>query len=526
MAPENFPPPAATSGVQHTDAATAAVNDNNSESLKVPKVGMAFKSEEDAYEFYNEYAGKIGFSIRKSHSKLRPDKTIYKKHIVCSNEGERHTHSTHETLKQNAETRSRCDARVQFSISRDGVWKVQKVVLEHNHYLASPDKRHMLRSQRRLVESDKLVIGHMREAGFKPAEVFKFFKQWHGGPQNVPFLRVDSNNHIGRERKKYLEVNDAQTLLEFLKNKQLEDPSFFNAIQLDEEDCQIANFFWADGQAIMDYACFGDALSFDTTFQTNKFEIPFAPLLGTNHHKQTILFGAALLCDETTDSFIWIFNTFLTAMSGKRPVTIFIDQCAAMSKAISIVLPSTKHRLCLWHIYQNAAKHLSHVISNHPRFLADFKKVVYLESSVAYFDEKWQELLIAYDLVENSWIQTLYGLCEKWAAVYRNDSFSADMTSTQRSEGMNNVFKKQFRKRLCLSELLVKYEKCAASLRENKLDADFKSRKSTPIPYVRNLPMLKTAAESYIQGYFILILRNSSNNNFLSSANSVLKSKM
>jgi zinc finger SWIM domain-containing protein 3 len=247
----------------------------------------------------------------------------------------------------------------------------------------------------------------------------------------------------------------------------------------------------------MDYACFGDALSFDTTFQTNKFEMPFAPLLGTNHHKQTILFGAALLFDETTDSFIWLFNTFLTAMSGKRPVTIFTDQCAAMAKAIDKVFPGTKHRLCLWHIYQNAAKHLSHVISNHPRFLADFKRVVYLENSVAYFEQKWQELLITYDLVENSWIQTLYGLREKWAAVYRNDSFSADMTSTQRREGMNNVFKKQFRKKLCLSELVVEYEKCAASLRENELDADFKSRKSKPVPFVRNLPMLKTAAESY-----------------------------
>jgi zinc finger SWIM domain-containing protein 3 len=71
------------------------------------------------------------------------------------------------------------------------------------------------------------------------------------------------------------------------------------------------------------------------------------------------------------------------------------------------------------------------------------------------------------------------------------------MTSTQRSEGMNNVFKKQFRKKLCLSELVVEYEKCAASLRENELDADFKSRKSKPVPFVRNLPMLKTAAESY-----------------------------
>ncbi|KAM0890258.1 hypothetical protein ACQ4PT_027095 [Festuca glaucescens] len=179
------------------------------------------------------------------------------------------------------------------------------------------------------------------------------------------------------------------------------------------------------------------------------------------------------------------------------------DQCAAMAKAIHKVFPGMKHHLCLWHIYQNAAKHLSHVISNHPLFLADFKRVVYLENLVAFFEQKWQELLITNDLVENSWIQTLYGLREKWVAVYRNDSFSADMTSTQRSEGMNNVFKKQFRKKLSVSELLVEYEKCAASLRENELDADFKSRKSKPVPFVRNLPMLKTTAESYTRRIYI-----------------------
>ena len=99
----------------------------SSESLLVPKVGMAFKSEEDAYEFYNDYAGKIGFSIRKSHTKLRADKSLYQKHIVCSNEGERGAHTKHDTLKENAATRSSCDARIQFSITREGVWKVQSL---------------------------------------------------------------------------------------------------------------------------------------------------------------------------------------------------------------------------------------------------------------------------------------------------------------------------------------------------------------------------------------------------------------
>ena len=104
----------------------------------------------------------------------------------------------------------------------------------------------------------------------------------------------------------------------------------------------------------------------------------FAPLLGTNHHKQTIIFGAALLFNETIESFVWLFETFLIAMSGKHPSTIFTDQDAAMVVAIAYVFQNTSHRLYLWHIYLNAAKHLGHVIQKHPeKFLPDFKRCVY-----------------------------------------------------------------------------------------------------------------------------------------------------
>jgi zinc finger SWIM domain-containing protein 3 len=72
-------------------------------------------------------------------------------------------------------------------------------------------------------------------------------------------------------------------------------------------------------------------------------------------------------------------------------------------------------------------------------------------------------------------MKNLYSLRKKWAIVFR-DSFTIDMTSTQRSEGMNNVFKKQFHRKLGLSELLVECEKVAVSLHSNELDADFESR--------------------------------------------------
>ena len=249
---------------------------------------------------YNTYADKIGFSIRKSQTKRRQDRTISQKYIVCSNQGERETGSSKAT------TKTGCEARVQFSVNREGIWTVQKVLTDQNHYLASPNKLHKLRSQRRVVEADRALIGQIREAGMKPSQVYDFMVAFYGGVDKVPFSKMDCNNEIGKERKKYLESNDAKTLLEYLKNKQREDPTFFYKIQVDEKDGQIANFFWADGQSIMDYTCFGDAVSFDTTFDTNKFELPFAPILGANHHKHIWLHICAVSMEQQLYSTVRI----------------------------------------------------------------------------------------------------------------------------------------------------------------------------------------------------------------------------
>ena len=62
---------------------------------------------------------------------------------------------------------------------------------------------------------------------------------------------------------------------------------------------------------------------------------------------------------------------------------------------------------------------------------------------------------------------------------------------------MNNVFKKTFRRRLCLSEFLPAYDKCTARLRRKEKYEDYKSRHTTPVLCITDLPLLKNAAESY-----------------------------
>ncbi|EAY93318.1 hypothetical protein OsI_15122 [Oryza sativa Indica Group] len=59
------------------DKAPNQANDKVAQTLILPQVGMAFDSKQKAYDMYNTYAGKIGFSIRKSQAKHQVDGTIY-----------------------------------------------------------------------------------------------------------------------------------------------------------------------------------------------------------------------------------------------------------------------------------------------------------------------------------------------------------------------------------------------------------------------------------------------------------------
>ena len=113
-------------------------------------------------------------------------------------------------------------------------------------------------------------------------------------------------------------LGDAGALMQYLQDRQNEDPSFYYAIQLDDDD-QITNIFWADGRSLLDYEYFGDVVCFDTTYKTNDYGRPFAIFVGVNHHKQTVIFDAVLMYDKTSPSFEWLFDALLKATGEKAP---------------------------------------------------------------------------------------------------------------------------------------------------------------------------------------------------------------
>ena len=90
-----------------------------------------------------------------------------------------------------------------------------------------------------------------------------------------------------------------------------------------------------------------------------------------------MIFGVALLYDETFETFIWLFDSSRKAIFVKKPQTILTYQDVATAKALALQWPETHHHFCVWHMYQNVAKQLNEVFGRYGTFIADFSSYVY-----------------------------------------------------------------------------------------------------------------------------------------------------
>ncbi|XP_074288845.1 protein FAR1-RELATED SEQUENCE 5-like [Silene latifolia] len=352
-----------------------------------PQLGQIFAKLEDAISFYNVYA-EAWFRDGKKRKAIVHDSVVEQPLIKPFD------------IKNNKRTRIGCDAMIEFRLIKD-VYVVTQFREWHNHRLCSLTNQEFQRKKRHLHLFHKKAIIDQSKVNLGPTSAYRYSKEHADGYENVGAQLIDFKN-FGRDIKCFIGDKDAQLFIYNFENLRETNPGFYFAYEVDSFKC-LVRVFWCDAQARRNYSSFGDLVSFDPTYGTNKYSMIFTPFTGVDRHKRSVTFAAALLFHEDDDSFKWVFEKFLDTMGQREPQCIITDQCPGIKKVVPKVFKKAKHRYCMWHIMQKVADKIGITISKETDFVSRLNTVVWdSDLEPVEFERKWSDLIVEHNLQANS----------------------------------------------------------------------------------------------------------------------------
>ncbi|VVA96675.1 unnamed protein product [Arabis nemorensis] len=401
-----------------------------------PYAGLEFGSANDACQFYQAYAEVVGFRVRIGQLfRSKVDGSITSRRFVCSKEGFQHP------------SRMGCGAYMRIKRQDSGGWIVDRLNKDHNHEL---------------------------EPGKKNAGMKKITEDVTGGLDSVDLIELnDFSNHINKTRENTIGKEWYPVLLDYFQSKQAEDMGFFYAVELDGNG-SCMSIFWSDSRSRFACSQFGDAVVFDTSYRKGDYSVPFAMFIGFNHHRQPVLLGGALVADESKEAFSWLFQTWLRAMSGRRPRSIVADQDLPIQQAVAQVFPGTHHRFSAWQIRSKERENLR---SFPNEFKYEYEKCLYQTQTTVEFDTMWSALVNKYGLRDNMWLREIYEKRENWVPAYLRASFFGGIPVNGTVEPF---FGTSLNPLTSLGEFISRYEQGLEQRREEERKEDFNSYNLQP----------------------------------------------
>ncbi|XP_020263215.1 protein FAR1-RELATED SEQUENCE 5-like [Asparagus officinalis] len=135
-----------------------------------PKIGMMFKSLEEAMNYYSAYAKFIGFGIRKGSNYLSKRKNVITMQVLtCSHERFSKSKRKEPLLRDNtfeksplkeiSSIRTGCKASMRVKLDDGKNWIISSFEKKHNHELVpSPSKSRFYRCRRKIGDEEADLI--------------------------------------------------------------------------------------------------------------------------------------------------------------------------------------------------------------------------------------------------------------------------------------------------------------------------------------------------------------------------------
>ncbi|XP_037447571.1 protein FAR1-RELATED SEQUENCE 5-like isoform X1 [Triticum dicoccoides] len=450
-----------------------------------PTIGMYFSDVNTAKEFYEVYAHHVGFSVRVGQHKSSNGVMTHKRFMYAKEsfreEKTGNIISEHGTKRRRERkiTRCGCGAKIAIKHTTDGRYIVTVFEQVHNHVLVSPSKQQFIRSNRKVSCKAQSTLFNCHSACIGTSAAYRLLCVGLGGFQHAGCTKKDLQN-FHRTLRCHIKSSDAQMFIDQLGRKNLANPGFYFDYVIDDKG-RLVHVFWADATSRNNYKHFGNLVSFDSTYSTNEYNMIFAPFTGVNHHKGSILFGAAFLHDEKVASFVWLFQTFLKAMEGVEPTLMITDECASMISALHTVFPTTTHRLCMWHIMKKVGEKVSPDLKSNEYFHDHLNLVVWASETPSEFEERWSHVIEEFGLEENEWFTKRFELRESWIPAYFNDiALSGLLRTTSRSESANAFFSRIIGYKHAFVEFWLRFETALEEQRHKELEDDNVSLHTSP----------------------------------------------
>ncbi|KAK9756230.1 hypothetical protein RND81_01G082800 [Saponaria officinalis] len=419
------------------------------EAEKSELIGLKVDSEEEAYRAYRSYSFIKCFGVRNSNLRKTTKGEVIGREFCCFKQGNKADKGALGKKYTKLDRRTGCKAMVYFKII-DGKYECVRHDMIHNHEFCSPDEVHHLRCHRKVDSSSVKYLMHLQSSGIRFADGIRSLEKEAGGSAVVGFEYRDAATAVKKAMNKKFDGTDCNTLINILKERATSEDDFYYDFELDEDNSLVSVFF-RDKIMRQDYEAVFELLGNDGTYRTNKYDLICAPFFGVNNHTRICMFGIGFMLNERTDSFEWLYATFLKSMGGIQPKTVMTDQCQTMAIAIAKCFPQSKHRLCVWHLFKNSTAHLGELKES-----LGFNKLVSRILKRCHTEEElnhcWNRMVSEYNCGNHQWLCRLYDLREKWCCAYGKDYFSAGVLSSQRSESTNNSLCKRVSKTTTLCD--------------------------------------------------------------------------
>ncbi|VVA27899.1 Hypothetical predicted protein, partial [Prunus dulcis] len=126
--------------------------------------------------------------------------------------------------------------------------------------------------------STKVLTKKLGSVNIPIHQKVSIFEVQSGGMDKIGFIKKDIYNLECSVNGK-LRNHDVELVTEYFMAEQKKNEAFYFKIEGDGHD-RFSRCFLADATSRRAYGFYGDVVVFDTTFNTNRYELTFAPMLG------------------------------------------------------------------------------------------------------------------------------------------------------------------------------------------------------------------------------------------------------